>query len=80
MEKCEKCGTLADLDFMKRCEPCFRKYLDVVVDKPSLGIMKNGYSVTAAHYDDITHRKIGTDGKVYQDRGQRSFIVNGGRT
>lgn len=80
MNKCDVCGELGELDFMRRCEPCFRNYVMNVVDKPyGMGVMKNGYTVTAAHYDNITHRRIGTDGKVYQDRGQKSFMVNGGR-
>lgn len=83
MEKCEKCGMKADLDFLKRCESCFRDYVMNVQDRQiSLGVMKNGYTVTAAHYDDITHRRLDSDGQVYRDRGRRSVGVGsfGGRS
>lgn len=40
MDKCCMCYQefdKKDLDFLGRCEPCFRKYLDMI-DKPDLGV------------------------------------------
>lgn len=76
-KKCSVCGESGDLDFLERCEPCFRGYINNVEDshfRP--GVMAPGYTVTVAHLDDIRHRRIGTDGKVYQDRGRRSVTKN----
>ena len=76
MKKCSVCGKEGDLDFLERCEPCFRDYVMNVKDsrfRP--GVLKNGYTVTEAHYDDIKRRRIGDDGQVYRDYGRKSFTV-----
>lgn len=76
MKKCSVCGELGDLDFMERCEPCFRRYVDNVQDSQFRpGIMAPGYTVTVAHLDDIRRRKVGDGGKVYRDTGRKSFAV-----
>ena len=83
MEKCEVCHQEGDLDWLKRCEPCFRRYIDNVQDPQfRLGVMAPGYTVTAAHLDDIRRRKFDSDGKVYRDRGRKSVGVGsfGGRS
>lgn len=77
--KCSICHKEGDLDFLERCEPCFREYVTHVEDsnfRP--GVMAPGYTVTVAHLDDIRHRRLDSDGRVYQDRGRKSFSKPGG--
>lgn len=76
MGKCDHCGKEAELDFLGRCEPCFRRYVENVQDKPYRpGVMAPGYTVTAAHLDDIRHRRLDSDGRVYRDRGRKSITL-----
>lgn len=74
---CDICKNEGDLDFLGRCEPCFRRYVNEVKDdyfRP--GVKAPGHkNVTVAHLDDIRRRRIDSDGKVYRDRGRKSITL-----
>lgn len=76
-KKCVICKEAKeDLDFLERCELCFRLHVMNVKDSSfGLGKTKAGHKVTAAHYDDIVRRRIGSDGKVYRDNGRKSITI-----
>jgi len=77
MGRCVKCGaTNVEIDFLERCEPCFRHYVMSVEDDGRMPFVKApGYTVTNAHLDDIRRRRIDENGKVYRDYGKKSFVV-----
>ena len=79
LKNCVMCHKEADVDFLERCEPCFRDYINSDHDTGlsttkrlwTEGNMKG--SISPAHLADIKRRKIGPDGKTYRDYGRRYF-------
>lgn len=77
MKHCVMCHKMADVDFLERCEPCFRNYINNVHETgysttPRLWTDSDG-AISPAHLADIKRRKIGPDGRVYRDYGRKYF-------
>jgi len=76
MEKCDVCQNESDdLDFLKRCEPCFRAYINSPDNlKPNtfkaMIRLKGGQELSSAHYKDILSREAQPDGQVKRKTGR----------
>ena len=82
MKPCDVCHELGDLDFLGRCEKCFRAYLDNLPTDSMYSTTKRLYhtdgikgGISPAHADDIKRRVVGPDGSVFRDRGRFSIVV-----
>ena len=80
MDHCVVCKKMADVDFLGKCEPCFRDYVmnkteDAVINTKMFWTDGHSGKISPAHLADIKRRKLGPDGKVYRDYGKRSFYM-----
>lgn len=78
MKPCAICHEVADVDFLERCEKCFRNYLNMSdALKPNtlfaMVQLKDGKTLSSAHYKDILSRKAQPDGSVIRNTN-RKFI------
>lgn len=73
---CVVCGTSGDRDILGRCEACFRKNAPVpYCHFKEMGVENPGDPQgSTAHVRDIKARRVDVKtGKMYYDRGQRSY-------
>ena len=80
---CSGCGVIygkCDLDFLDRCETCFRAYVErptgTGLPAPVVKVRLKTKQASQAHIKDIRSRKLAEDGKsVIREKAPRSYFT-----
>jgi hypothetical protein len=78
---CFMCNKEAQVDWLGRCEPCFRAYLDNPVGISAPTVISKvqltpTISATPAHINDIKSRRLAEDGKsTVREKGSRIYFT-----